>query len=186
MSEDTSVGLTRRQLIGGSIAGAALLGNAGASAAAKAGELSPEQKLLTLEEIKQLKGRYFMCLDLKDWSGLRKVFTDDAIVDVRGARKVTQPGSQHKDPPIHGADAFVDYARERLASIVSAHYGHMPVIDILSEHEASGVWAMEDWLYGATGMLHGQGHYHETYKKIDGRWLIHTLRITRLHVTSTL
>lgn len=154
--------------------------------AAGTDELPPEQQLLILEAIKQLKARYFMYLDLKDWAGLRTVFTDDAIVDVRGARKVTQPGLPQEAPPIHGADAFVDFARERLASIVSAHYGHMPVIDILSAREATGVWAMEDWLYGASGMLHGQGHYHETYKHIDGRWLIHTMRITRLHVTSTL
>lgn len=184
MSEDKSISLTRRQLIGGSIASAAMLGNG--TTAARAEALPPELQLLTFEAIKQFKGRYFMCLDLKDWSGLRAVFTDDATFDVRGARNVAQPGSPQAEPLIHGADAFVDYARERLRPIVSAHYGHMPVIDILSEREASGVWAMEDWLYGTAGMLHGQGHYHETYKKIDGRWLIHSLRITRLHVTSTL
>jgi hypothetical protein len=184
MSNDKKISLTRRHLIEGSNAGAAIPENS--RAAAQAVELAPALQLLTIEAIKQLKARYFMCLDLKDWSGLREVFTDDATFDVRGARKVSQPGSPQADPLILGADAFVDYARERLTPIVSAHYGHMPVIDIISEQEASGVWAMEDWLYGTTGMLHGQGHYHETYKKIDGRWLIHTLRITRLHVTSTL
>ncbi|RJG03385.1 nuclear transport factor 2 family protein [Noviherbaspirillum sedimenti] len=144
------------------------------------------KQLLTIEAIKQLKARYFICLDLKDWSGLRELFMDDATFDVLGARKVSQPRSTQADPLIEGADAFVAYARERLGPIVSAHYGHMPVIDIISDHEASGIWAMEDWLYSATGTLHGQGHYHETYRKSDGCWRIQTLRLTRLHVASTM
>jgi hypothetical protein len=142
------------------------------------------EKLLAIEAIKQLKARYFKCLDLKDWVGLREVFTDDATFDVRGAWQVSQPGSPSTEPLIEGADVFVAYAQEGLGPIVSAHYGHMPIIDILSDQEASGIWAMEDWLYSATGTLHGQGHYHETYKKIDGRWRIRTLRISRLHVAS--
>jgi hypothetical protein len=28
--------------------------------------------------------------------------------------------------------------------------------------------------------LHGYGHYHETYEKIDGRWRIKTSKLTRL------
>jgi hypothetical protein len=30
--------------------------------------------------------------------------------------------------------------------------------------------------------MHGYGHYHETYEKFDGRWLIKTLRLSRLRV----
>ena len=31
--------------------------------------------------------------------------------------------------------------------------------------------------------LHGCGHYHETYRRLDGRWQIQTSRITRLYVS---
>ena len=30
--------------------------------------------------------------------------------------------------------------------------------------------------------MHGYGHYHETYEKLDGRWLIKTIALTRLRV----
>ncbi|RJG03178.1 nuclear transport factor 2 family protein [Noviherbaspirillum sedimenti] len=144
------------------------------------------KKLLAIEAVKHLKARYFHCLDLKDWDGLREVFADDATIDVRGSLEPPQPGRVHDEPTISGGEAFVAFARQGLAPLVSAHYGHTPQIDIISEHEARGIWAMEDWLYGASGMFHGQGHYHETYVKSDGRWRIQTLRLTRLHVSSSL
>jgi hypothetical protein len=30
--------------------------------------------------------------------------------------------------------------------------------------------------------MHGWGHYYETYEKIDGKWLIKTLKLTRLRL----
>jgi hypothetical protein len=40
---------------------------------------------------------------------------------------------------------------------------------------------MEDMLRFADGSeLHAYGHYHETYEKVDGRWRIKTLTLTRL------
>jgi hypothetical protein len=39
------------------------------------------EKLLAVEAIKQLKARYCQCLDTNDWSGLRSVFTVDAVCD---------------------------------------------------------------------------------------------------------
>ena len=42
---------------------------------------------------------------------------------------------------------------------------------------------MEDMLRWPNGMeMHGYGHYHETYAKVDGRWLIRTTTLTRLRV----
>jgi hypothetical protein len=45
---------------------------------------------------------------------------------------------------------------------------------------------MFDWVElstpkGARG-IRGYGHYHETYEKRDGSWVITTLRLTRLRV----
>jgi len=34
-----------------------------------------------IEEIKQLKARYFRCMDTKDWAGYLNVFTPDAKID---------------------------------------------------------------------------------------------------------
>jgi hypothetical protein len=47
---------------------------------------------------------------------------------------------------------------------------------------------MEDMLRWAEGSaapiktLHGYGHYTETYERVDGRWHIKTLKLTRLRV----
>ena len=46
---------------------------------------------------------------------------------------------------------------------------------------ATGVWALEDVVRLAPGVnLNGRGHYHETYEKVDGEWLIKTSTLTRL------
>jgi hypothetical protein len=45
---------------------------------------------------------------------------------------------------------------------------------------------MEDKLRWPPGSpihtLHGYGHYHETYEKVDGRWRIKTITLTRVRV----
>ena len=41
------------------------------------------ERLEAIEEIKQLKARYFRCMDTKDWHGFTTVFAPDARMDVR-------------------------------------------------------------------------------------------------------
>jgi hypothetical protein len=88
-------------------------------------------------------------------------------------------------PRTEGAVEFVSNLRETLAGVVTVHHGHMPEIELVSSLEATGVWAMEDHLWWPEGSpirhLHGYGHYHETYRKMDEGWRIASLRLTRLH-----
>jgi uncharacterized protein (TIGR02246 family) len=128
-----------------------------------------------IEAIKQLKARYFRCMDTKDWDGYRRVFTDDVVVETEG-----DPHGEH-----HGGDAFVEFLRATLDGVVTAHHGHTPEIEVTSPETASGVWAMEDELWWPEGgpfkHLHGYGHYHESYEKqADGAWRIKSLKLTRL------
>jgi hypothetical protein len=44
----------------------------------KGGTMDDVRRLLAMEEIKQLKARYYRCMDTKDWQGLAKVFAPDA------------------------------------------------------------------------------------------------------------
>jgi hypothetical protein len=44
-------------------------------------QIDPVARLIAIEEIKQLKARYFRCMDTKDFVGLRTVFADDATFD---------------------------------------------------------------------------------------------------------
>ncbi|WP_373863621.1 nuclear transport factor 2 family protein [Nocardia vermiculata] len=71
----------------------------------------------------------------------------------------------------------------------SAHHGHTPEITLTSNTTATGIWAMEDQLWWTNGdveeHLHGYGHYHEKYRKVDGKWLISYRNLTRLRVTQT-
>jgi len=39
------------------------------------------EKLLAIEEIKNLKARYFRCVDTKDWHGFKAVFAPDGRLD---------------------------------------------------------------------------------------------------------
>jgi hypothetical protein len=142
------------------------------------------EALADIEAIKQLKARYFRCMDTKDWSEFREVFTQDAVFDVRGALEPPRPDASYDEPPIVGADAIVSYVREGLRQLVSVHHGHMPEIEILPGGEARGLWAMEDILIAPEGapfrVFRGYGHYRETYRKSSGGWRIATLRLTRL------
>lgn len=139
------------------------------------------ERLMAIEDIKRLKSRYFYYLDHKDWQGWkREVFAPDISMDVPEALA----------EPLVGVDTIVEWVAANAGNQVSVHHGHMPDIEILSEREARGVWAMEDTLrlpkddpalLGYT-YLHGYGHYHETYTKRPEGWRIQSTRLTRLYV----
>jgi uncharacterized protein (TIGR02246 family) len=129
-----------------------------------------------IEAIKQLKARYFRTMDAKDWDAMRRVFTDDVVMDT------TSSGGG----VVTGADEFITFLRGVIGDVVTVHHGHMPEIDLTSPTTASGVWAMEDMLRWPDGTeLHGYGHYHETYEKRDDGWRIKTSTLTRLRVDMT-
>jgi hypothetical protein len=140
------------------------------------------EKLLAIEEIKRLKAKYFYYFDYKDWDRWRaEVWAPDACLEVPEA-----------DMNVSGVDNIIKWCKESAGNQVSTHHGHMPIIDILSDDTAKGIWAMEDILRhpkGETSMygftyLHGFGHYHETYVKTSNGWRIRSTRLTRLHVES--
>lgn len=143
------------------------------------------EKLLAIEEIKKLKARYFRLMDTHDWDGFGQLFTQDAEFDVRGALE-ENPDLSALGDPITGRDAIVAYVSAGINPLTSAHYGHMPEIDILTAEEATGVWALEDVLRppegGPFALFRGYGHYHERYSCADGVWRISALKITRLMV----
>ena len=136
-------------------------------------------KLLALEDIKALKARYFRCVDTKDWEGFKAVFAPDALFDIS------------QDVPgciLTGPHKIAEAASVPLMGCVSVHHGHCPEIELTSDATARGIWAMEDMLRWSDEAnspikgLHGYGHYHETYTKLDGVWRIQTMKLTRLRV----
>lgn len=138
-----------------------------------------ERRLRRIEDIdaiRQLKARYFTCCDRKDPHGMRACFAP-GVVRIDYGRIGT---FDHRDELV---DVF-----ERLAChphIVEQHHGTNPVIAVLDDAHARGTWGL---CYQAIDMqartLTQLGaYYDDTYRKIDGAWMIAG---TRCVVTSTL
>lgn len=154
---------------------------------AMAADMSATEKLVAIEEIHQLKARYFRYVDTKDWQGYQSLFTPD-ISFKWGESDVVRHGPEGKMQLIRETGLF-----DRMKSV---HHGFTPEIEILSPTTAKGVWAMEDLLYYPAGLeprtktellkpgesMHGFGHYYETYTKINGHWLIHSQELKRIRV----
>jgi hypothetical protein len=140
-----------------------------------------------VEEIKLLKARYFRFLDTKDYDGLDTIFTDDAVIDVRGsttASNDTKPSVGGLDDGLMTGLGLKKFFRSSIADLVTVHHGHMPEITLLSERTATGIWAMEDRIWFKPGspsrVMHGWGHYHEAYVRTERTWRISAMRISRI------
>jgi hypothetical protein len=145
--------------------------------------MNAAERLDAIEQIKQLKARYFRCMDEKDWPSLNAVFAADLVADFRDST-----GTRDESLLTHGATLYIKNLAPILQNITTTHHGHMPEIDITSPTTATGIWAMEDLLWVGEGApvpyktMRGFGHYHETYEKIGGAWVIKTTRLSRLRV----
>ncbi len=131
-----------------------------------------------LEQIKQLKARYYRLMDTKQWDAWGQVFTADCVFSVdQEVRQETPP-----EPTAVGRQAIVDFVKGRVDTATTVHHGHMPEIELLSPTTARGIWSFEDIVETPTRALHGHGHYTETYRVEDGAWRIASTRISRLRV----
>jgi len=122
--------------------------------------------LIAIEEIKQLKARYFRLMDQCRWEEFAQLFTDDVTQSWRPA-----PG----EPPggASGRDAVVTFIRDSLTDMRSVHHGHMPEIEITGPDTATAIWALYDrCTQGGETVFDGAGYYRDSYVKRDGRWLI--------------
>jgi hypothetical protein len=140
-------------------------------------------RLNAIEDIKQLKARYFRCMDTKDWDGFADVFAPDAVMDMTEEMRDQQTTA---DPVTRGNREIAAFVRAAVDPVTTVHHGHMPEIDLTSNTTATGIWAMEDKLRWPEGSpikaMHGYGHYHETYERVGKEWKIKTLMLTRLRV----
>lgn len=136
------------------------------------------ERLLAVEEIKQLKARYLRAVDTKDWDLLAQVFAPDAV-----------SGPNERGDVTEGREKIVDRLRGALGAVTTVSHAHSPEIDITSPSAATGVWVQEDQLWGfpagTSGTMHGYGHYHDTYVRTADGWRIAATRLTRLRVETT-
>ncbi|MDJ1485027.1 nuclear transport factor 2 family protein [Cytophagaceae bacterium YF14B1] len=133
-------------------------------------------KLTAIEEIRQLKARYFRCLDNKDWTGLATCLTDDV---------------SFRYPPgkisLEGKEELIGNFSNRHANTLTSHSGSMPEIKLKTAFEAEGIWSMTDLVVrtdvqGEQETTQGFGRYHETYQCLHDRWLIKSIMLERILV----
>jgi hypothetical protein len=141
--------------------------------------VDPIQELVAVEEIKRLKARYCRHLDDESWDGFGSVFWADATFETEGMR-------------FDDAETFVAgiVRHHAVAKVRTVHRCCMPEIELRSSHEATGIWAMHDYVDrvwaddGRREAFHGWGHYHEAYRR-EGEgapWRIASMRLTRLRI----
>jgi ketosteroid isomerase-like protein len=148
----------------------------------KAEAFGAVERLAALEEIRQLKHRYFTATDGKDWATLRGVYTDDATFSTGTP---TAGG-----PALDGIDAFIRFlSSPERAKRQTKHHGHNDLITLTSPTEAEGSWDYEavTWQIGADGKLEDQpvphtwGKYNDHYRKTPAGWRIAHMSATTLH-----
>ena len=137
------------------------------------------EQLWDIEQIKQLKARYFRLLDTKDWDAFADLFTEDCVHNLPQESTRTEVSNEE----------YLRDIKVQLGGGVTTHHGHMPEITLLSDTEAEGIWAM--FVYVQTELpsgpinIKGYGHYFETYRKEpDGEWRISSKRNVRLRLDS--
>ncbi|MFI7195146.1 nuclear transport factor 2 family protein [Nocardia nova] len=131
-------------------------------------------RLLAIEEIRQLKARYFRCVDLRQWDEFADLFTDDLTVDF--AESTSDP---------KGKKEFLASVARHFETGYSVHHGHIPEIDIVDETTATAIWPMYDRVESPVDSGYvsheGWGHYTETYRRCDdGKWRICRSRLSRI------
>lgn len=138
--------------------------------------MDPLARLEAIDAIRQLKARYFRCMDCKQWDDLAALFMHDMQVITPAGEIYCKTG-----------DAYAAALRKSLETANSFHQGFTAEIEILSCDTARGVWAMQDIIswpdrHPVQGWkrIVGRGHYHETYRHEHGKWRIATLTLTRL------
>jgi hypothetical protein len=133
----------------------------------------PLQRLLDLEEIKQLKARYCRLVDAKEWDAFGALFTDDYHFESDG-------GVQNSRAEV------VAMVTRTLSSATTIHHCHTPEITFTGPDTASGIWAMNDYCSwpseGGEFVLRGYGHYHEDYVRTADGWRIARGAEVRLRV----
>lgn len=143
------------------------------------------QQLLELEELKTLKARYFYFLDTKQWSSWLDLFGPNATLKYDSAASTDETGC-HTSATLTGRKQIEEgVVSGNLDAARTIHHGHTPLLELLSPSTARGIWAMEDIVTTPAGSLHGFGHYHETYEKLDGKWKFASIHLTRLRVSTT-
>ena len=127
------------------------------------------RRLVDIEAIKQLRGRYARAVDTKDWDLFAASLTEDAVLTADSG--VTE-----------GREAIVALVSGALTPATTMHHQHTPEIEITGPDTATGTWAMQDLVRIGGFTLRGWGHYVEEYARTPEGWKIRRSTLTRVQV----
>ncbi|GAB3744183.1 hypothetical protein GCM10027598_78300 [Amycolatopsis oliviviridis] len=146
-------------------------------------------RLVATEDVRRVMARYVYRADHHRWDDLAALFTADAPFVASTVDGSVQARMTGRD------DIAAQLKSRNHPDSVLVHHLYSSEIDIESDDSAVGVWAMEDIIArpastrsgaeGEPGGMHGYGHYRVRFTRLDGRWLIAELRITRLRLDWT-
>lgn len=129
--------------------------------------------LQAIEQIKQLKARYFRAVDVCNLPLLESLFTADCEINFT---------SKTYEFHIKGwPDAEEFYRNAFTATRFGMHNGHTPEIEVNGD-QATGRWYLNDIFINleTNEFLTGSAIYEDRYVKQDGKWLISTTGYNRL------
>ena len=127
-----------------------------------------EKKIHRLEDIdaiKQLKAKYFRCLDSKLWDELAECFTEDVTTDYTDGLY-----------RFEGKDAVMNFLKGGLGrpTFFGFHQGHHPEIEITGKTTARGVWSSHYYMIDteASKTMQCGAFYRDEFVKQNGQWKI--------------
>lgn len=145
-------------------------------------------KLAAIEEIRQLKARYWRGVDDGDGELVRSILAEDCVLDYLGCCTDPVTGIDHMpamNMVLKGRDSWPVGAPVG-PRIVTVHQGNDPDITVEDESSAHGIWSFTDRFFFPPGgpfeRLTGWGRYHDTYENRGDGWKLRTTRIERLRV----
>lgn len=150
--------------------------------------MTETERLAAIEEIRLLKAKYWRGVDSGDGALVRSILAADCVLDCRGC--CTDPASGVDHMPqmnilMRGRESWQTSHLDN-PRLITVHQGHQHEIAVTSPTTASGIWAFTDRFFMPAGSpfdrMTGYGHYHDTYEKVDGGWMLKTMRFTRLWV----
>ncbi len=148
--------------------------------------MDPLARLIAIEDIKQLKARYFRCMDTRQWEEMGQTFTRDGVFDCSEGFQHTPLGGEPigvEGPVTTGRENIVAWIKDAFVKQTSLHHGHCHEVTIDSDTKAHGVIAMNDLIRDGSRtktLLSAAGHYWESYRFEDGAWRIAHTKLTRL------
>jgi len=140
-------------------------------------QMTPVDRLLAIEEIRQVPLRYCRCVSQKDWDCWHDLFAPDFYYDVPRMGRMKGP------------DGIVQFLRDvgPYDRVNSIFHSYGVEIEMLSPTKARGVWGADyifyyppNQKYEPTGkevvapgeQTHTYTYYYQTYVKIAGKWKI--------------